>query len=750
MSASQVCPQCGASLLVNAPGGLCPRCLMSVALGPTQTFWMDATDDAGDEHDRDTLVGPSSESAETIRPTTPVDLDQFKRAVQELGLIRVEEFERFVAGALGGVPGLAGALVRAGKLTPYQARALAQGKSRGLVIGNYFILDKLGEGGMGVVFKARHRRLGRVVALKILPPSLARDRDLLSRFRREVDVAARLSHPNIVSVLDADEDRGVQFMTMDYVQGNDLDRLVRAGGVLPVDLALDCVIQAARGLEAAHAQGIVHRDIKPGNLMLDGSGQVRVLDLGLARLVEASNPFDETTTGPLTRSGTYMGTVDFMAPEQGIDSRRVDHRADIYSLGCTLCYLLTGRAPFEEGANVLSRLMAHQDRAPASLLAARPDVPRSIDGAYQKMMAKKPDDRPATMNAVIALLEACRTSTNEAETARLGLKTLSETIVMNRASPRKDVGHSPVAKSEAPAAVQIGKEESFKDVLLDDRDKRSPAKPMVVSEPALHPKPTGSSRIRKPARSRTPAFALGAIALLALGAFGYALKPRPASVPVAALIPDRSSGHEQRSRSGPLPPTSTEASPPRSATTFDVMTIYMPRGYDGRVADKDGTLLSPTTTGSRLQIPFSPPPKYRIDLEVEPLGKDADYVFALGPVISGRQTEIVIDRKLADGGRGTGLDGLDGVPLDILRASRVHSGQLLSPSQPTHFVLTVRRGSINLACDGTNVVSWKGDPKRFIRYLRWHIPDSKALFLATTSPVKFHKMTLTPLTAASP
>ena len=147
--------------------------------------------------------------------------------------------------------GLARALVVAGKLTSYQAAALSQGKARGLLIGNYFILDKLGAGGMGVVFKARHRRLGRVVALKILPPSLARNPDLFLRFRREVDVAAKLSHPNIVSVLDADDDRGVQFMTMEYIQGKDLDRLVRDHGVLPADQALDCVIQAARGLEAA-------------------------------------------------------------------------------------------------------------------------------------------------------------------------------------------------------------------------------------------------------------------------------------------------------------------------------------------------------------------------------------------------------------------------------------------------------------------------------------------------------------------
>ena len=325
---------------------------MPAGAGVADTHSFVAPESSSEGDDPETAFGRSSAATEAARPATPVDLDQFTRSVHDLGLISDRELERFVAGASGGVQGLATALVRAGKLTPYQAGALSQGKARGLLIGNYFILDKLGAGGMGVVFKARHRRLGRVVALKILPPSLARNSGLLSRFRREVDVAARLSHPNIVSVLDADEDRGVQFMTMEYIEGNDLDRLVRDRGALPVDQALDCVIQAARGLAAAHAQGIVHRDIKPGNLMLDGSGQVRVLDLGLARLVEASNPFGETAPERLTQSGTYMGTVDFMAPEQGIDSRRVDHRADIYSLGCTLCYLLTGRPPFED-ANVV-------------------------------------------------------------------------------------------------------------------------------------------------------------------------------------------------------------------------------------------------------------------------------------------------------------------------------------------------------------------------------------------------------------
>jgi len=136
-------------------------------------------------------------------------------------------------------------------------------------------------------------------------------------------------------------------------------------------------------------------------------------------------------------------------------------------------------------------------------------------------------------------------------------------------------------------------------------------------------------------------------------------------------------------------------------------------------------------------------------MEVESLGEDANYAFALGLVVDGRQTEITIDKKLVDGGKATGLDGLDGVPLES-QSSRVHAGQVLFPSRPAHLVATVQRGSIKLTCDGTRLVSWKGDPKRFVRYLRWHIPDPKALFLATTSPVKFHKMTLTPLTPTSP
>src|SRR5262249_14817027 len=244
---------------------------------------------------------------------------EFARTLIEIGLVEAAELARIAVHSERGVLELSRALVKAGELTPYQAAAVYQKKSRGLLIGNYLILDKVGQGGMGKVFKARHRPQGRLGALKILPPSFARDRDAVMRFRREFEAAGRLKHKNLVAAFEADEDRGVHFLVMEYVEGMNLDRVISQQGPLPVPRGLDYLIQAARGLEAAHGMGIVHRDIKPGNLMLDREGTVRVLDLGLARIVDASNPFSKTRTGRLTQSGMYMGTIDYMAPEQADD-----------------------------------------------------------------------------------------------------------------------------------------------------------------------------------------------------------------------------------------------------------------------------------------------------------------------------------------------------------------------------------------------------------------------------------------------
>jgi serine/threonine-protein kinase len=185
----------------------------------------------------------------------------------------------------GSAEDLARLLVHAGKLTAFQAKCLYQGKTRGLILGEYVVLEKIGGGGMGVVFKARHRRMERIVALKTLHSQSMREPESIQRFYREVKTAARLNHPNIVLAHDAGEHEGIHYFVMEYVDGRDLATVVRERGPLPVEEAVEYILQAARGLAYANAQGVIHRDIKPGNLLVDRQGTVKILDMGLARVL---------------------------------------------------------------------------------------------------------------------------------------------------------------------------------------------------------------------------------------------------------------------------------------------------------------------------------------------------------------------------------------------------------------------------------------------------------------------------------
>jgi serine/threonine protein kinase len=520
MNDKRGCPECGTSLPFDAPQGLCPVCLMKAAVLASEV--------------------QAPRVAERPRISDPPSSSEFKRMVVEMGIVDTDELNRIADDEFIEVSRLARALVRAGKLTPYQSAAIVQGKARGLMIGDYLVLDRIGQGGMGVVYKARQRRTGRVVALKMLPPSFGRERDVVLRFRREFEVATRLSHPNIVSVIDAREDRGVQFLTMEYIEGHNLNDLVDEVGPLPINLALHCAIQAASGLEAAHAQGIIHRDIKPGNLMLDASGMVRVLDLGLARVVEATTPFGKTSDGSrsrtqihnLTLSGVYMGTVDFIAPEQADDSRRADHRADIYSLGCTLYFLLTGHPPFV-GDSVLKRLLAHQERPAPSLRAARPDVSEAMEIIYLRMMAKKPADRPQSMSEVIDALDACRTSSEDSSEARAGLKRAYAETERRRAS-----------------ALREDRECGLKEIVTDILPNEA-AGPQI--SPRLHPV----------LRRWHIALTIAAFALLATLAIVYTQLPRSE---IVAREPTRLGRSERTTRSttsdAPSPGVTPAGTPP--------------------------------------------------------------------------------------------------------------------------------------------------------------------------------------------
>lgn len=335
-------------------------------------------------------------------------------ALRRSQVLEPEQLDELTPDTLSRFPdakGLARDLMQRGWLTPYQVNQVFQGKGADLVLGQYLFLERLGEGGMGQVFKARHRKMHRIVAIKLLRKERLAHPDAIKRFHREVRAVGQLSHPHIVLAFDADEIQGTHFFAMEYVEGIDLARLIKERGPLPAAEAVEYVRQAALGLQHAHEAGLVHRDVKPSNLLLQkqrtgssAGAQVKVLDLGLARLQPSP---DGQASSLVTREGLVMGTPDFIAPEQTANSSTVDIRADLYSLGCTLYFLLTGRPPFPRGT-AMEKLLKHRIEAPKPLDQLRPDVPPALVSVVQRLMAKKPADRfqtPAELATVLDQLD---------------------------------------------------------------------------------------------------------------------------------------------------------------------------------------------------------------------------------------------------------------------------------------------------------------------------------------------------------
>ncbi|MFP6604370.1 MAG: serine/threonine-protein kinase [Pirellulaceae bacterium] len=338
-----------------------------------------------------------------------VTYEQFVQNLDDLEIMSADEVRAFwVAKADGDeIPDsqkLAGELYRAGKLTKYQAVRVYQNKHQGLLLGNYLILDQLGRGGMGEVFKARHRRMKRLVAVKVLSPSVTQSDQSRRRFQREVEAAAKLVHPNIVTAFDADMHKGIHFLVMEYVDGKDLGVWLKQNGPFTVSQSMDCIIQAARGLQFAHGAGVIHRDIKPQNMLLDGKGCIKILDMGLVSLEDAE---DADSSEDLTQHNQIMGSVDYMSPEQAEDVSSVDSRTDIYGLGCTLFRLLTGKPPYPAD-KLIEKLVAHRQRPIPSLLEVCPDVSPELDKVFQRMIAKDREHRQASMAEVIQDLERCQ------------------------------------------------------------------------------------------------------------------------------------------------------------------------------------------------------------------------------------------------------------------------------------------------------------------------------------------------------
>ncbi|MHB8897824.1 MAG: serine/threonine protein kinase [Thermoguttaceae bacterium] len=326
---------------------------------------------------------------ELVGKSKLVDQDRWNRFLTELGDRTETDFAKESTPKLEAGQ-LADRLVEQQLLTRWQADKLLEGRHKGFVVGKYRLLGHLGTGGMSTVYLAEHLLMHRRVAIKVLPKARGTDTEssYLERFHREAQAIASLDHVNIVRAYDIDNEGDTHYLVMEYINGRDLNLIVRDSGPLDYITAARYARQAARGLHYAHSVGLIHRDVKPANLLVDADGVVKILDLGLARFIAE----EERASLTVAYDENVLGTADYLAPEQAIDSHGVDARADIYALGCSLYYFLTGHPPFTEGT-LTQRLMSHQKDPPPSISSDRKDAPEGLVNICLKMMAKKPADR---------------------------------------------------------------------------------------------------------------------------------------------------------------------------------------------------------------------------------------------------------------------------------------------------------------------------------------------------------------------
>ncbi|HEX5445441.1 MAG TPA: serine/threonine-protein kinase [Pirellulales bacterium] len=397
-----------------------------------------------------------------VRRSALVDKDQLEQVLTELqerlGPVEAEDSQV-----------VSRHLHESGLLTRWQCDKLLAGRHKGFFLGKYKLLDHLGTGGMSAVYLAEHIHMQRRVAIKVLPQARVHDSSYLARFYREARAAAALDHPNVVRAYDVDNQNDTHYLVMEFVEGRDLHRLVRREGVLGYQQAADYIRQAADGLAHAHRMGLIHRDIKPANLLIDSQGVLKVLDLGLARFTD-----EKQASLTVAHDENVLGTADYLAPEQAVNSHTVDSRVDIYSLGCTLYFVLTGHPPFPEGT-LTERLMKHQTAEPAAITRDRPDAPAELVAICTRMMAKSPDARYQTAAEVSAALSAWLTQRRGEE--RLPTIDTGASSVVRRAgnehvlagdsdARRADCGSSPssgsqTARKKLPVARPLDELDEF-------------------------------------------------------------------------------------------------------------------------------------------------------------------------------------------------------------------------------------------------------------------------------------------------
>jgi serine/threonine-protein kinase len=338
---------------------------------------------------------------------------------------------------------LAECLVRDNILTPWQSKRFLTNRPHGLVVGRYVILDRVGSGSMGRVYKAHHAMMDRVVALKIIAPEIASNERVVARFQREMKLVGRLDHPNVVRAFDADQINKILYIVMEYVNGRSLGEIFKKKPVPPRDM-IDYGAQCMLGLAHAHEQGIVHRDIKPSNILLTDDRKIKILDLGLGVLMEADSGATFATA-----DGIAVGTVDYMSPEQAC-GRDVDGRSDLYGLGCAMYHLMTGQLPFP-GDSPIERLGRRISGRHVPITDHLPDLPPNVVRVIDKLLAHKPHERFASAAEAADALQSLIRPKSRASSALA-----SAPAAGNSAAAPVPADAKPLPEPEQPPAAPQG------------------------------------------------------------------------------------------------------------------------------------------------------------------------------------------------------------------------------------------------------------------------------------------------------
>ena len=581
-------------------------------------------------------------------------------------------------------------LLADGVLTQFQADAVLAGKANTLLLGSYVLLDLLGEGGMGAVYRARNWKLGSVVAVKVIRPERVSGPTALRRFQREIRAAAQLDHPNVVRALDADAVAGTQMLVMEFVEGTDLAKVVAEQGPLPPAVACEYAAQVADGLQHAHERGLVHRDIKPHNLILtrkpDAHGRpvVKVFDFGLARLFDADAG---DSSGTLTQDHTILGTPDFMAPEQVTGSHGVDIRADLYSLGCTLYFLLTGRPPFPD-RTATNKLLAHKLEDPEPVDRVRPGTPAGVVAAVRTLMAKQPEHRYQTPAAAAAAL---------------------------RSAPYL----------AAPTATGSSETRAAFDSLLD-----------APSTPDFRPPP----------RARFNGW------LVAAGAGVLLLPTVVAVVWLARTPPPATDPTPPPTKSVPPPPPLAVNAPQRWKDMPNLLEHFDPSrlAKNGDWEDvPGGGVRVAARPAAWIAIPYRPPAEY--DARLEFTREDgANGVGLLFPQPLPGSTDILFFALGGNGDAHIGLEAVNGETLGGDNPSRLNANWV-GDRKRHELVLSVRKTGARALLDGTLKWEFKTDWKNTSGLELWKRPTEAANFIglgAWSSGTTFHRLQVLP--AADP